>query len=182
MPLKLAKLVPASFPLLKHHTSDTDNLIHPPIFSTFQAPTSLLASARADFSSQQLEDLHSFDPTTHLLMVVDTDIPAPTISNEPKRPTNDTQSNEAATTSDIIAFARWHHYPHGYTMNRMDYCGNRDPEDPETWPEGMDVETYTMLCDAVFTTRREWMRKGEGRWSESSERFLAFCCGRWEWC
>ena len=153
MPLVLEEVKLSDFPKIASYIDPSDqgdDLVSPAVSPAYPVTNEKDARARIALSNKQQEDFLRLDPTTRLVKVVDTDQGA----------------------DEIIALARWNRYQEGFKVSRLDYCGDADPDDEASWPEGMDVKLYKELCDAVYL-HTDWM--GEGPyWRKCG--FLLSCC------
>lgn len=140
MPLVLEEVKLSDFPKIASYIDPSDqgdDLVSPAVSPAFPVTNEEDARARIALSNKQQEDFLRLDPTTRIAKVVDTDQGA----------------------NEIIALARWNRYQEGFKASRLDYCGDADPDEGSSWPEGMDVKFYKELCDAVYL-HADWMGKG----------------------
>lgn len=134
----------------QYYTPETGNLCAAAAGAFWPEPEDDTAKAklRAEWSCQQQKEVLENDPSTEFIKVVDRD-----------------------KNDELVAFGRWHRYPHGYEhLADLELVGLKDRDDPATWPDGFNKEAYLGVLDPLFAARRSWM--GEGHYWGAS------CCRR----
>ena len=142
MPLELQLVQEDDFRAMANYVSKTTgDFVAPALKDETIEMTDEDARVCVDWSLAQQLDIFKNDKTATWLKVVDTD-----------------------QQDAILSLGRWHFYDSRYEYSTQELAGDKDPEDPASYPSFMNVDYYRAVLDALMLARNEWMAEGP-KWS-----------------